>query len=157
VIVWRLCRAGHAALDGEGAFLYGGRWNSPGTRLVYTSRHLSLAILEILVHTGPDTLPDGLIKLEISIPEDIRREARAASDLPARRGRDTIRDTIRDTQSVGDRWVAVARSAALLLPSAIVPEEENVLINPRHADAARIAVLSQAPLRLDPRLIHGGS
>ena len=153
MIVWRLCRAGHAALDGEGAFLYGGRWNSPGTRLVYTSRHLSLAILEILVHTGPDTLPDGLIKLEISIPEDIRREARAASDLPAR----WRQDTIRDTQSVGDRWVAVARSAALLLPSAIVPEEENVLINPRHADAGRIAVLSQAPLRLDPRLIHGGS
>ena len=153
MIVWRLCQAGHAALDGEGAFLYGGRWNAPGTRLVYTSRHLSLAILEILVHTGPDTLPDGLFKLEISIPEDIRRETRAASDLPAR----WADGTTRDAQSVGDRWVAGARSAALQLPSAIVPEEENVLINPRHADARRIAVISQAPLRLDPRLIHGSS
>jgi len=153
VIVWRLCRAEHVALDGEGAFLFGGRWNSPGTRLVYTSRHLSLAILEILVHTGPVNLPDGLVKLEISIPEDIRREARAASDLPVRWGQDTTRNT----QSVGDRWVAVARSAALQLPSAIVPEEENVLINPRHADAGRIAVLSQSPLRLDPRLSHGES
>ena len=153
MIVWRLCRAGHAALDGEGAFLYGGRWNSPGTRLVYTSRHLSLAILEILVHTGPDNLPDGFVKLEISIPEDIRREARAASDLPVRWGYGTTRDT----QSVGDLWAADARSAALQLPSAVVPEEENVLINPRHADAGRIAVLSQTPLRLDSRPIHGNS
>ena len=151
MIVWRLCRAAHAALDGEGAFRRGGRWNSPGTRLVYASRHLSLAILEILVHTGPDTLPDGLVKLEISIPEDIRRETRATSDLPARwRGGAT-----RDTQSVGDLWTANARSAVLLLPSAVVPEEENVLINPQHADAGRIAVVSQAPLDPDPRLIRG--
>lgn len=153
MIVWRLCRAGHAALDGEGAFRYGGRWNSPGTRLVYTSRHLSLAILEILVHTGPDLMPDGFVKLEISIPEDIRRETRAASDLPAR-----WRDgATRQTQSVGDLWVRAARSAALHLPSAVVPEEENVLINPQHADAGRIAVLSQTPLGLDPRLSHGES
>lgn len=153
MIVWRLCRAGHAALDGEGAFLYGGRWNSPGTRLVYTSRPLSLAILEILVHTGPDLMPDGFVKLEISIPEDVRREARAASDLPAR----WAHGASRSTQSVGDRWAAGGRSAVLSVPSAVVPEEENVLINSRHADAGRIAVLSQSPLRLDPRLIHGGS
>ena len=153
MIVWRLCRAGHAALDGEGAFLYGGRWNSPGTRLVYASRHLSLAILEILVHTGPDILPDDCVKLEISVPEDIRRETRAASDLPAR-----WRDgATRHTQSVGDLWVRAGRSAALHLPSAVVPEEENVLINPQHADAGRIAVLSQTPLGLDPRLSHGES
>ncbi len=153
MIVWRLCRAGHAALDGEGAFRYGGRWNSPGTRLVYTSRHLSLAILEILVHTGPDLMPDGLVKLEISIPEDVRREARAPSDLPAR----WAHGAFRSTQSVGDRWAADARSAVLSVPSAVVPEEENVLINPRHADAGRIAVLSQSPLRLDPRLSRGES
>lgn len=153
MIVWRLCRAGHAALDGEGAFLYGGRWNSPGTRLVYTSRPLSLAILEIFVHTGPDLMPDGFVKLEISIPEDVRREARTASDLPAR----WTHSASRSTQSVGDRWAADGRSAVLSVPSAVVPEEENVLINPRHADAGRIAVLSQSPLRLDPRLIHGES
>lgn len=153
MIVWRLCRAGHAALDGEGAFRHGGRWNSPGTRLVYTSRHLSLAILENLVHTGPEILPEDYVKLEISIPEDIRREARTASDLPAR----WARGASRLTQSVGDLWVRAARSAALHLPSVVVPEEENVLINPEHADAGRIAVLSQAPLRLDPRLIRGES
>lgn len=151
MIVWRLCRAGYAALDGEGAFLFGGRWNSPGTHLVYTSRRLSLAILEILVHAGPANLPDGFVKLEISIPEDIGREALTASGLPER----WRYGATRGTQSVGDNWVADARSAALQLPSAIVPEEENVLINPRHADAGRIAVLSQTPLRLDPRLIHG--
>ena len=150
MIVWRLCRAGHAALDGEGAFRHGGRWNSPGTRLVYTSRHLSLAIVEILVHTGPDILPQDYVKLEISVPDDIRREARAASDLPAR----WARGASRSTQSVGDLWVRAARSAALHLPSAVVQEEENVLINPQHADAGRIAVLSQAPLGLNPRLTH---
>ncbi len=123
------------------------------TGLVYMSRHLSLAILEILVHTGADNLPDGFVKLQISIPEDIRRESRAASDLPARWGDDTTRDT----QSVGDHWVAGARSAASQLPSAIVPEEENVVVNPRHADAGRIAVLSQTPLHIDSRPIHGGS
>lgn len=153
MIVWRLCRAGRAALDGEGAFLYGGRWNSPGTRLVYASRHLSLAILEILVHTGPDLLPEDYVRLEISIPDDIRREARAAAGLPAH-WRDGATGL---AQSVGDLWVRAARSAALHLPSAVVPEEENVLINPQHADAGRIAVLSQAPLGLDPRLIRGES
>lgn len=150
MIVWRLCRPDFATLDGEGAFLFGGRWNSRGSRILYTSAHLSLAIVETLVHTGPRDVPDGLVKLQIEIPESVTIDAKNESTLPRRwRGDPTGR-----TRAVGDIWVKTAAAAAMRIPSAVVPEEDNVLINPQHEDAQRIRIVSQAPLDLDPRLIH---
>src|SRR3954471_12928197 len=69
--VWRLARRAYAALDGEGARRAGGRWNSPGLPAVYTSSALSLCVLELLVHTDPDLVPQDLRALEIHCPESL--------------------------------------------------------------------------------------
>ena len=73
--LWRLARRPYRAFDGEGARPAGGRWTSAGTPLVYTSAHLSLAALELLVHVDPDELPDDLVALEIEAPDDMSAES----------------------------------------------------------------------------------
>lgn len=152
MIVWRLCRPEHAALDGEGAFRFGGRWNSPGARIVYTSAHLSLAVLEILVHTGPADFPDGMVKLEISVPERLSVERAQEKRLPA--SWRSMEANAR-TRRYGDRWIAGGQSAVLRIPSVVIPEEDNLLINPDHPDMAHVSVIAQTPFTLDPRLVHG--
>jgi len=72
--VWRLAVGPHRALDGEGARIYGGRWNSPGVPVVYTATHLSLALLEQLVHVDPEDLPDAFRAFVIDLPDDIVTE-----------------------------------------------------------------------------------
>lgn len=147
MIVWRLARRKHAALDGEGARLAAGRWNSWGVPVVYTSEHLSLAALEILVHVDADLLPPDLTAFEIEIPDDLELGRLDAGQLP--RGWRTRVDRCR---KLGDAWIAAARSPVLAVPSAVVPHETNFLINPRHADSAGIHVLRSERFQLDPRL-----
>lgn len=152
MIVWRLCRPEHATLDGEGAFRFGGRWNSPGVRVIYTSTHLSLAVLEILVHAGPANFPDGLVKLQITVPDRLRDDRADTNRLPATwRG---VEANAR-TRKIGDGWVAGGQSAVLRIPSTVIPEEDNLLINPDHPDMTQISVSAKTSFMLDPRLIHG--
>ncbi len=139
--VWRLARAAYPALDGEGARRVGGRWNRPGTAVVYTSAHLSLAVLEALVHTDPDLLPADLVAFEIDVPDDLAAPALLADD-----GRDA-----EASAAVGTAWAA-AGPAALLVPSVLVPRERNVLVNPRHPEARRVRIVGQEPFAFDPRL-----
>ena len=147
MIVWRLARRTHAALDGEGARLAAGRWNSWGVPVVYTSEHLSLAVLETLVHVDADLLPHDLTAFQIEIPERLEMARLDAAQLP--RGWRTRVDRCR---KVGDAWIAEAKSAVLAVPSAVVPRETNFLINPRHADSTEIQVLRAERFQFDPRL-----
>lgn len=147
MIVWRLARRKHAALDGEGARLAAGRWNSWGVPVVYASEHLSLAVLELLVHVDPDLLPHDLAAFQIEIPDDIEIARLDAAQLP--RGWRTRIDRCR---RVGDAWVADGATAVLALPSAVVVYETNVLINPRHPESARIRVVRSERFQFDPRL-----
>jgi len=80
--VWRLCRAAHSRLDGEGARLAGARWNRRGTAVVYTSATLSLAALELLVHVSRQTAPEDLVACAAEIPDDLGRIVVDARDLP---------------------------------------------------------------------------
>lgn len=137
------------AFDGEGARLYGGRWNSIGTRVIYVAGSRSLATLEILVHTEdlstiegqysiiPVTIPKGLI---LKIPPD---------DLPIRW---SSSEPMAETQIFGDRWVAGLKSAVLEVPSAVTNEEYNYLLNPSHPDFESIIIGDSIPFRIDPRL-----
>lgn len=146
--VWRLAPSLHPPLSGEGARLVGGRWNSPGTPLVYTSAYLSLAVLEILVHFDVQRLPTNLIAYEIEFPDD----AREILD-PETLGADWATETFhRQTRTIGDRWIADGGSLALLVPSAIIPAEWNVLLNPQHPDASQLRIVNREPFRFDPRL-----
>ncbi len=143
-----------AAFSGEGARLYGGRWNSPGVAVVYTAQSLSLAQLELLVHLeaeavlrghwryfAVDVAPRAIIACEswIDLPPDW-----AAWPAPAA------------TQAIGDRWIAESVSVALSVPSAVTPGERNLLLNPAHPEyAAAVWVAAPESLRLDQRLIKG--
>ena len=137
--VWRVCRRPFADLSGEGARLYGGRWNSPGRPMVYAAESASLAVLEVRVHLDLDwrVLPDDYVLMAID-----------TGDLVA----ETLVETPADPRAAGDAWVASGRSALLRAPSFIVPESANILINPAHRDAARLAVASIRPFAFDARL-----
>jgi RES domain-containing protein len=149
VHVWRLTRRAHQALDGEGARLYGGRWNSEGVAVVYASATLALAALEYLVHVDPQDVPDDLVALRVDVPDAAAAETVAVADLPA------DWNTLDDHPACvarGDAWAAVGTALALRVPSAIVPEEGNVLLNPAHPGMRLVRVAAARPFAFDPRL-----
>ncbi|WP_295387028.1 RES family NAD+ phosphorylase [uncultured Thiodictyon sp.] len=141
-----------SAFTGEGARLYGGRWNSPGVAMVYTAQSLSLAQLELLVHLeaedvlrrhwrwfAVEVMPEAILECEswADLPPDY-----AAWPAPA------------STRALGDRWVAASASVALSVPSAITPGERTLLLNPAHPDYATAVVVGDAMrLTLDRRFV----
>ncbi len=145
--VWRLAKARYAALDGEGARLHGGRWNSPGNAVVYTSSTLSLAVLELLVHTDSDILPVDLIALEIGIPDGAQPEQ--LGRLPSEWRRIPAPDACPE---LGDEWIESGRGLILAVPSVVVPMELNYLINPSHESMRDVRVIARHEFALDPRL-----
>lgn len=147
---WRIVKERHAAtaFDGEGAWRFGGRWNSPGTRVVYASESKALAALETLVHLNP---PVVLKYVAIAIEFDAALvETVSVSSLPIDW---TQEPPSRATQIIGDRWVKEAPSAVLELPSIIIQSESNLLLNPAHPDFSSIAISEPVPFSFDPRLI----
>jgi RES domain-containing protein len=141
----------HSTLEGLGAALSsGGRWNSMNTRMVYTAGSRALAILEIAVHLDfSEDLPDDRYMVEIFIPDDVPVHTLDAVDL--RIGWDA-KPPQPLTQLLGDKFVRERSAAVFKVPSAIVPEEHNYLINPMHPDASKIKVVGTSPLVLDGRL-----
>jgi RES domain-containing protein len=147
---WRIVKAKHAAaaFDGEGARLLGGRWNSPGTRMIYTSSTAALAALELLVHLNrATTLPsyvliscsfnDALVEDVAALPQDWRRYP-----APPR------------LQLIGDDWAKSESSAVLRVPSAIIEKDVNYLLNPAHRDFSKIKISAPEPFSLDLRLVE---
>jgi RES domain-containing protein len=147
----RLVKARHAAsaLDGEGARRVGGRWNAPGTPVAYCASSLSLAVLELLAHLDPGEAPDDLVAIRFEIPDGMRSSRLVQADLPLNWRQDAGRDALRALEA---RWIGAGATGILIVPSVIVPAETNVLVNPRHPDAARIKVVHQEPFHLDGRL-----
>ena len=144
MIVHRLAKAAHIALDGEGARLYGGRWNTPGRPMVYTAASPSLAVLEILVHLDlpPELLPTDYRLLTIEVSDDIRLER--------------LEVTPPETEAcvrIGDDFLQRTEGLGLSVPSVVVPQERNLLINPSHPAAPQIRVLRAEPFAFDPRLL----
>lgn len=137
-----------AAFSGEGARLYGGRWNSPGTLAVYTSGTISLALLEWRAHLAQWPAPAvGIIKIEFDAGL-----VWAPARLPA-----TWKQTPspKTNLALGDEWARSGRSAVLRVPSAIVPEESNYLLNPAHPDFKQIRIGKLRLLKVDPRITAG--
>jgi RES domain-containing protein len=150
---WRIAVGPNTGLDGEGARLYGGRWNSEGTALVYAATRLSLAVIEVLVHVPPRLWPDQAEAFAITLPDDAAIESFEAD-------RHTLRQP-EDFRAFGDAWVSRRNAQAVLVPSVIVPpklegivtEEANALLNPTFASDWTIA---RVPFRLDERLHRSG-
>ncbi len=137
-------------LEGVGAFMSDGfRWNSKHTRIVYTSESRSLALLEIAVHLDlSKDLPDDRYFVEIDIPDDIRITVLDINDLPVNWD---IKPPTTETQYIGDDFVKSNVSAVLKVPSSIIHQEFNYLINPHHPDSKRIKVISKNKLLIDER------
>jgi RES domain-containing protein len=148
--VWRLARAVFPALDGEGARLYGGRWNSRGNAVVYVSASRALAVLERLVGTDPEDVPSDLTIFEIELPDTLEIRTVSATELNAtwRRPRSAL------CHRIGNEWIARQATPALAVPSAIIPEERNYLVNPAHPDSIRVQLGGQTPFEFDPRLLR---
>jgi RES domain-containing protein len=148
---WRITKAKHAAtaFTGAGAKACGGRWNSPGTAVVYTAGSTSLAILEMLVHLQAQDLIQRYVIFEVSFDETLMTTVDPVA-LPKSWRRSPSPATV---QQVGDEWVAEGRSAILRLPSAIVPNEWNYLLNPAHPDFAKITIGPKQQIKLDRRLV----
>jgi len=136
-------------LSGKGAETTGGRWNLRGTPVVYTSSNIALASLETLVHLAAECLPLNRYLVRIDVPDDIYA-AREVLD-PAPVGWDADPYGLPSVQA-GEAWRRGGRFALLEVPSVLVPEECNVLVNPRHADAARIGVVMLRKWLVDPRV-----
>ena len=145
--VWRIGKGRHPLFDGSGALQHGARWNSPGAPAIYAASTFSLAVLEVLVHAQIGRLPPNLRSVRIEIPEGVERETLLPEDLP---GWD--RADLSVSRGYGDRWLAEARSAVLLVPSVLSPVEPNAVLNPRHPDFARIVAGPEEDLLLDERL-----
>ncbi len=150
--VWRLTRSAFQQLDGEGARLYGGRWNSPGTAAVYASATLSLAVLELLVHVEPLLAPDDQIATKLDVPDTAGLGAVVdPGQFPAGDWRSYPAPAWQ--AELGDLWIKDASFLWLAVPSAIVPEEHNILINPRHPRMRDVSVVDARPFRFDRRLL----
>jgi RES domain-containing protein len=149
--VWRItsARYGGHAYDGEGARLYGGRWNQPGTPVVYGSWTLSLAALEYFVHLEPDLAPPDLVAVAAELPAGLPVETLEVEALPGNWRTYPAPERLRD---LGTGWVRSARTAVLQVPSSVIPHEMNVLINPAHPDFARIKIRDPEPFSFDPRM-----
>jgi RES domain-containing protein len=146
------------SFDGEGAYRYGGRWSSPGTRLSYASEHQSLAMLEYFVHLDKDDPPGDLVLAVAEVRDDLTREIVEASNLPAN-WREAAAPP--ELARLGDEFAQRAERCLLLVPSVLAPNENNCLINPAHPDYKKIVVREVEPLSYDPRMFqkkrgHGG-
>ena len=148
--VWRIMKEKYSgsAFSGDGARRAGGRFNSPGWPVIYTSGSLALAQLEILVHLPTDRLLASYVafraELRESQIETLRRE-----ELPENWRQSPAPDSVRE---IGDRWIQSERSRALRVPSAVVPAEDNVLINPSHPAFEEVTIAGPFDPEIDDRL-----
>jgi len=149
VSAWRITKRKHArrAFTGEGARLYGGRWNSSGTAIIYTAESQSLAVLEILVHLDSPELLKKYVLFQVAIDESYILNIDAAV-LPRNWRVDPAPSRV---QKIGDEWVTKSNSAVLRVPSTLVPGESNFLLNPRHVDFRKLQISGPVPFRFDRR------
>ena len=147
---WRIVKEKHAgtAFTGEGAAKTGGRWNSRGVAVVYTSGTKALAALENLVHLNPPVL-FNYVAIRIDFEENFVARVPLADLPPDWR----LEPPPASTKPFGDAWVRAGTSAILALPSVIIPGELNFLLNPTHADFNRIPRGPPEAFAFDPRLL----
>ncbi len=151
--VWRICKQRYAAyaFSGEGARLYGGRWNPPGTRMVYTSSSLALAAMELFVHLDPSDAPSDLVSLSATFHHKELDVHRIDMDqLPG----DWRRIDHPVLQSLGAAWIVSQCSVVLEVPSVAIEGEWNVLLNPAHPGFSKMEPGAPKPFHFDSRMFQ---
>jgi RES domain-containing protein len=149
---WRIVRASRAqtAFTGDGAWRYGGRWNSPGVRVVYASEHQSTAALEVFANRVPFILEERYKAFRLEWPDRLT-ETLSVTKLPADWRRSPAPP---EAIEIGDRWAREQRSAVLALPSVLSPADTNFLLNPQHPDFKHIRISPPVDYDFDPRLLN---
>ena len=135
-------------LSGEGAKIYGGRWNPVGVAALYISEFISLSILEILVRANKFTSPDTYTLLSVQIPES------SIADIELKKLKAGWQNHVEYTRAIGEDFLKMNQTLALKIPSAIVPQEHNFLINPLHKDFKKVKIVGSELLGLDKRLLQ---
>lgn len=150
-VVWRLVTARFAdtAFSGEGARLYGGRWNRKGRPMVYTAGSQSLAVLEMLVQDEP--LRARYVMIPATLPKGLKIERIEVPDLPADWRDPALREALRD---LGGEWLDRRSGAVLAVPSAVIPAETNYLLNPLHQGFGGVEIGPPQVFATDPRLLR---
>jgi len=148
--LWRLYRRRHGpGLDGIGGMFASGRWHAMGERVVYFGGSAAIVVLERLAHTDPDLLPNDLqlARFEFSEPV-LEAKVEELATLPENWNQDEDA-----TRRIGRQWRQQGSSCLLIVPSAILPEESNFVLNPGHPDAGWLRLIGERRFHFDPRLI----
>lgn len=149
--LYRITKRKHlsTAWDGIGAEISGGRWNSKGRRATYTGSSRALSTLELAVHIGPDALSLPYVLFEIDVPDEQLMTLEEAA-LPSNW---RTHPAPIETQDIGDQWLDSGASLGLIVPSVIIPQEYNVLLNPAHELYLEIAASAiEENYVIDPRI-----
>jgi RES domain-containing protein len=152
MIVYRLSKSAFAHdMTGRGAEKSGGRWNSKGTAVVYTSESRALCTVEIAVHTPLGYLPADYMIVSIEIPDDLPIKMISTEELPPEW---FSAPHPHSTQEIGDLFVSAAAFPVLKVPSAVIRDEYNYIINPAHPGSSRIRITGTEPFSFDRRLFE---
>ena len=148
---WRIVKTKYAeqAFDGEGARLYGGRWNSPGVKMVYTSESMALAALEMLTHLGKSDLLAAYSRCAVHFDDSVITSLDRTL-LPTNW---RTYPAPPELQILGDTWVARGTSVVLEVPSVLIETERNYLLNPLHTDFGSLTIDEVEPFVFDARLL----
>jgi RES domain-containing protein len=150
MILYRIGRCVYVdSLGGEGARLFGGRWNSEGRSAIYLASSRSLAMLEVLVHLQPLMIPDDYCLIEVEVPDSSISQV-LVDDLPGN-WKDISPPGI--LKQIGNNFLENKRHLMLKVPSSIVPKEHNYVVNVLHPDMKKVKVLSKEPFDFDSRLV----
>jgi RES domain-containing protein len=149
MIIYRLTTGNFANdLSGEGAKIYGGRWNPVGMAALYMSEFISLSILEILVRASKSNSPDTYTLLTVQVPES------SIVNIELKKLKNDWQNHMEYTRAIGSDFLKTNQSLTLKVPSAIVPQEHNFLINPVHKDFKKVKIVDSELLELDKRLLQ---
>lgn len=136
-------------LDGAGARLYGARWNSKGNAMVYLTSSRALAVLEVLVHLPPLLIPENFCVAEIEVP-DRSAISLDTADLP-KNWKDISPSA--EIRQIGNKFLKDRKHLMMKVPSTIVEQEFNYLLNPSHPDMKKVKIIKTSPFNFDERLI----
>lgn len=149
MLLWRI--SNHATVDGRGGLYAPGRWHTPGRAVVYLASSPAGCLIEILVHLEiqEGAFPKSYQLLKLHVPDSVSRERVEEAELAG----SWVEDT-RISRAAGEQWMVRSASALLEVPSAIIPETSNWLLNPLHPDARKIQLGWARPYPYDGRLFR---
>ncbi len=138
-------------LSGEGARLYGGRWNKVGDSMLYFSENLSLSLLEIIVHVNYAELSLDYSFVEVEIPDS---SIKIIQSIDFIKPKWSTEEAVNQLQILGSNWLKKKENLAMRVPSAVMRQESNILVNPLHKDIGKLKITKIEKMDFDPRLLR---